>query len=123
MSTRITNLMTQRGVLSDLSDVANRLSQTQRKMSSGKDITKPSDDPSRANRAMTIRTDLEGIAQYQRNISEAQGWQGATDTSLSNMTDIAQRVRELTLQGSTGTLGPTERDALASEVDQLADAL
>jgi flagellar hook-associated protein 3 FlgL len=123
MSTRITNLMTQRGVLSDLSDVANRLSQTQRKMSSGKDITKPSDDPSRANRAMTIRTDLEGIAQYKRNIGEAQAWQSATDTSLGNMTDITQRVRELVLQGSTGTLGPTERDALASEVDQLADSL
>ncbi|MFL5883958.1 MAG: flagellar hook-associated protein FlgL [Thermoleophilaceae bacterium] len=123
MSTRITNLMTQRGVLSDLSDVANRLSQTQRKMSSGKDLTKPSDDPFRANRAMTIRSDLEGIAQYKRNIGEAQAWQSATDTSLGNMTDITQRVRELVLQGSNDTLGPTERGALASEVDQLADAL
>src|SRR5689334_20588914 len=123
MSTRITNVMTQRGVLSDLSDVANRLSQTQRKMSSGKDITKPSDDPFRANRAMTIRSDLEGIAQYKRNIGEAQAWQGATDTSLGNMSDIAQRVRELVVQGSNDTLGATERQAIAAEVDQLADAL
>jgi flagellar hook-associated protein 3 FlgL len=123
MSTRITNLMTQRGVLSDLTDVANRLSETQRKMSSGKDITKPSDDPFRANRAMTIRSDLEGIAQYKRNIGEAQGWQGATDTALSNVADITQRVRELVVQGSNDTIGPTERQAIASEIDQLTDAL
>ena len=123
MSMRITNLMTQRGVLADLTDVANRLSQTQRKMSSGKDIGRPSDDPFRASRALSIRTDLEGIAQYKRNIGEAQGWQGATDTALSNMTDIAQRVRELVVQGSNDTLGPTERVAIASEIDQLADAL
>jgi flagellar hook-associated protein 3 FlgL len=123
MSTRITNLMTQRGVLSDLQNVSNRLSQTQLKMSSGKDISKPSDDPFRANRAMTMRTDLEGIAQFKRNIGEAQGWQGATDTALTNMADITQRVRELVVQGSNDTLGPTERAALASEVDQLAEAL
>jgi flagellar hook-associated protein 3 FlgL len=123
MSLRITNLMTQRGVLADLTDISNRLSQTQRKMSSGKDIGRPSDDPFRANRALSIRTDLEGIAQYKRNIGEAQGWQNATDTALSNITDIAQRVRELVLQGSNDTLGPTERTAIAAEVDQLADAL
>jgi flagellar hook-associated protein 3 FlgL len=123
MSTRITNLMTQRGVLSDLTDVANRLSDTQRKMASGKDITKPSDDPFRANRAMTIRSDLEGIAQYRRNIGEAQAWQDGTEAALSNMNDIVQRVRELTLQGSNDTIGPTERGAIAAEVDQLADAL
>jgi flagellar hook-associated protein 3 FlgL len=123
MSTRITNLMTQRGVLSDLTDVSNRLSDTQRKMSSGKEITKPSDDPFLANRAMTIRSDLEGITQYQRNIGEAQSWQSATDTSLTNMSDIAQRVRELVVQASNDSLGPTERTAIASEVDQLTEAL
>jgi flagellar hook-associated protein 3 FlgL len=123
MSTRITNAMTQRGVLSDLTSIANRLSDTQRKMSSGKEITKPSDDPFRANRAMTIRSDLEGIAQYKRNIGEAQAWQSSTETALSNMSDITQRVRELVVQGSNDTLGPTEREALASEVDQLAESL
>jgi flagellar hook-associated protein 3 FlgL len=123
MSTRITNLMTQRGVLSDLTDVSNRLSNTQRKMASGKDITRPSDDPFRANRAMTIRGDLEGIAQYKRNIGEGQAWQSSTDTSLSNMSDLVQRARELVVQGSNDTLGPTERAAIASEIDQLTDAL
>lgn len=123
MSTRITNAMTQRGVLSDLSSIANKLSNTQRKLSSGKEITKPSDDPLRANRAMTFRSDLEGIAQYKRNIGEAQAWQGSTDTALSNMSDITQRVRELVVQGSNDTLGSTEREAIASEIDQLTEAL
>jgi flagellar hook-associated protein 3 FlgL len=123
MSTRITNLMTQRGVLSDLTDVANRLSDTQRKMSSGKEITRASDDPFLANRAMSIRSSLEGIAQYQRNIGEAQSWQQSTEVALSNMSDIVQRVRELALQGSNGTLGATDREAIASEIDQLTEAL
>ena len=101
MSTRITNLMTQRGVLSDLSDVANRLSQTQRKMSSGKDITKPSDDPSRANRAMTIRTDLEGIAQYKRNIGEAQAWQSAW-TGQARRDDSGAVKRIVVMQPAAG---------------------
>ena len=63
--------------------------QTQRKMSSGKEITQPSDDPFGAARALTLRADLEGIQQYQRNVDDAQGWQDVTDAALVEITDVA----------------------------------
>jgi flagellar hook-associated protein 3 FlgL len=45
MTTRITNAMMSRTVLNDIQDVAGKLSETQKKLASGKQINKPSDDP------------------------------------------------------------------------------
>src|SRR3954464_9062397 len=118
MSTRITNNMLSRSVLSDLNDIATKQAQTRRQMSSGKQITKPSDDPYAAGRAISLRSELAGIKQHQRNVQEAQGWMTVTDTALSQITDMAQSARELVVQGSTDTLPQTSRNAIADQTDQ-----
>jgi flagellar hook-associated protein 3 FlgL len=119
MSTRITNNMMSRSVLADLNDVANRQAATRRQMSSGKAITRPSDDPYAAGRALSLHNELGGIKQHSRNVQEAQGWMAITDTALGHIGDMAQRARELVVQGATDTLPQTSRDAIASEIDQL----
>jgi flagellar hook-associated protein 3 FlgL len=119
MSTRITNNMMSRSVLSDLNDIAAKQAQTRREMSSGKAVTKPSDDPYAAGRAISLRSELEGIKQHERNVNEAQGWMTVTETALSQITDMAQSARELTVQGATDTLPQTSRNALADQIDQL----
>ena len=88
-------------------------------MSSGKDINRPSDDPYRAGRAIGLRTDLEGMAQHERNIDEALGWQTVTDTALTTITKFSQRARELVVQGATDTLSQSDRNAIAQEIDQI----
>lgn len=119
MSTRITQSMLTRSTLSDLQNVAGRLSDTQRKLASGKEITKPSDDPFAAGRALGLRADVEGLQQYQRNASDAEGWVTATDSALGAIGDLAQRARELLLQGGNDTVPQSQRNTLANEIDQL----
>jgi flagellar hook-associated protein 3 FlgL len=119
MSTRITGSMMTRSLLSDINDVANRQDATRRQMSSGKQITKPSDDPYATARAMSLRTDLSGIKQHERNVAEAQSWMSVTDTTLSSITDLAQHARELVVQGATDTLPQTSRNAIADQIDQI----
>ncbi len=104
MSTRITSSMTTRSVLSDLNRIAAQQDLTRRQLSSGKAITKPSVDPYGAARAMSLRTDLAGVKQHQRNVDEAQSWMSVTSTTLGSITDVAQKARELTVQGATDTL-------------------
>ena len=45
MSARITQNMLSRSLLLDLQNVTDKLSKTQQKISSGKELTAPSDDP------------------------------------------------------------------------------
>jgi flagellar hook-associated protein 3 FlgL len=123
MSGRITNMMISRSVLTDLNDVSSRLSKTQQKMSSGKEITRPSDDPYGTSRALSLRSDLDGVQQFQRNIGEAVAWQNITDAALSKINDAVQRARELTIQASTDSAGQAARTAAAQEIDQLIETV
>jgi len=111
--------MISRGVLADLNEIATRVSHTQQKMSSGKEITRPSDDPFGTGRALGLRSELDGLDQYRRNTADADAWTAASDTALGTITDIAQRARELLQKGANGTTSTSERQIIAEEIDQL----
>jgi flagellar hook-associated protein 3 FlgL len=123
MATRITNSMISRSVLSDLNEVSQRLSKTQQRMSSGKQITRPSDDPYGTSRALSLRADVAGTQQYQRNVGEANAWQSVTDSALSKITEAVQRARDLTVQGANDAAGQAARNAAAAEIDQLIESV
>jgi flagellar hook-associated protein 3 FlgL len=119
VSYRITSGMMNRTVLQDLQSSSQRLTRTYERMSSGMQITRPSDDPYGATRAMDLRAELSQIAQAQRNVQDAQGWQRTTDSALQNMTDMVQRARVLLVGGGNDAGGQLARDAAAAEIDQL----
>jgi len=122
MSGRVTADMTASSLLANLQAVAQRLSETQTRLSSGKQLTRPSDDPFGAGRALQLRADVAANKQYQRNVDEASSWQNVTDTALSRVGDVAMRARELLVQAANGTLGQQGRDAIAAEISQLIDS-
>jgi len=116
MTSRITSSMMTRSVLADLNDIATKQDTTRRQMSSGKQITRPSDDPYGTARAMSLRTDLARIKQNERNVTEAQSWMSVTDTTLGSIGDLASKTKELLIQGATDTLPQTSRDAIADHI-------
>jgi flagellar hook-associated protein 3 FlgL len=116
---RVTHGMLMRSTLADINESALKVAHTQRKLSSGKEITKPSDDPFATSRSLALRSDIEANRQYQRNVTEAIAWQSATDIALSKIGDVLHRARELAVRGANDTNGPTSREAIASEIDQL----
>jgi flagellar hook-associated protein 3 FlgL len=120
---RVTNAMISRTVLTDIQNVQSQLTATQERLSSGKQITKPSDDPFGTSRALLFRNEISQNTQYQSNVGEASSWLSTTDTALSSINDDAARARDLLLQGANGTMSQSQRDAIASELDQLADSV
>ncbi len=120
--TRITQSMLNRALLSDLNGISNKLSNTQRKLSSGKEINRPSDDPFGTSRAMQLRGELERINQYQRNTNDGIAWLQTTDTALASVGDVVQRARELALKGSNDVMDSVSRQTLAGEIDQLIES-
>lgn len=116
---RVTTSMIQRNVLADLNSLSEKLSKTQSKASSGKEITRPSDDPFNTARAMGLRQTLDAHEQYTRNINDAQGWQDATESALDSFTEFVKRANTLVLQGATDTADADSRLAIAAEIDQI----
>jgi len=120
---RITTSMVQRNVLSDLNSLSEKLAKTQSKASSGKEITRPSDNPYQTARALGLRQALSANDQYQSNISDAQGWQDATESSLSSITDFVNRAQSLLLEGATDSSDQGARNSVADEIDQIIQGL
>ncbi|HEY7633831.1 MAG TPA: flagellar hook-associated protein FlgL [Thermoleophilaceae bacterium] len=123
MSTRITQSMVSSRVLSDLQDVSYRLSQTQEKLSSGKELTKPSDDPFATGKALGLSNDLEGVQQYERTVNDGTAWANLTESAFNSITSAAQRARTLLVQAGNDTNSTTNRSDIADEIDQLIDEI
>ncbi|HEV7772017.1 MAG TPA: flagellar hook-associated protein FlgL [Conexibacter sp.] len=120
---RVTTLMSSRATLRDLNDGLSRLTRLQDQLSSGKQISRPSDDPYGTSRALSLRGELGGLDQFQRNVDDGIGWLNTSDTALGQMSDVLARVRELLVNGGNDTTGPSSRAALADEIDQLAESV
>jgi flagellar hook-associated protein 3 FlgL len=123
VSSRITTSMVQRNVLADLNAVSSKLTRLQMKSASGKEISRPSDDPFHASQAMALRQSLEATRQHQRNVQDAQGWADMTEDALDDITSNASLARDLLVQASSDTADPTSRKAIAAEMEQLIEAL
>lgn len=101
-----------------------RLSTSQEKLSTGRNINRPSDSPTGTNDAMRLRADLAAGAQYSRNVDDGVSWLNHADSTMTSMLDSVRRARDLVVQGSsTGSNGADEREALASELVQIRQGL
>jgi flagellar hook-associated protein 3 FlgL len=123
MNTRITTGMVQRSVLADLNSISMKLARTQQKASSGKEITRPSDNPFGTAQAMGLRQAMSANEKYQASIDDATGWMDTTESSLSSMNDYLSRAHTLIIQGTSDTTDQTSRDSIASEIDQIIQGL
>ncbi len=95
----------------------------QQQLTSGKQISAPSDSPTGTNRSMQIRADQAANEQQARNISDAQSWLDRSDSTLQTMLAQTRRVRDLTVQGVNGAASPASQKALAAEVAAIRDGL
>jgi flagellar hook-associated protein 3 FlgL len=110
-------------VLADINAAHERLARSQNELSSGKRIQKAEDDPFGTGRALFLRNQVGDLAQYQRNVDEAQGWLEANDIAMDNITSLMQRARELTVQAANGTLDQTSLNGIAAEIAQIRDSV
>jgi flagellar hook-associated protein 3 FlgL len=115
--------MVQRNILADLNAVSTKLTRAQMKAASGREITRPSDDPCNTSRAMALRQSLNAAEQYQRNVQDAMGWQDASEQALARITEAVQRARDLLVQAGNDGTDQTSRNAIAAEIDQLIEGV
>lgn len=120
---RVTNQMVSANTMLYLNNSQSSLLQLQQQLTTGKVIGKPSDDPIIAVRGLKLKTDISEIQQYKRNTNDALSWMKVTEQSMSNMTDIYKKVRELSVQGSSQTYAYDEQVKILKEIKQLAEQL
>ncbi|MGE5418120.1 MAG: flagellar hook-associated protein FlgL [Acidobacteriota bacterium] len=118
---RITNRMMISQFNTNLSANQAKMIMYQQMMSTGKRISKPSDDPVSIIDSLRLRTRINEVEKFSSNISDGASWLDSADSSMSQMTTVMHRVRELALQGSNGTLSYEARIAVSAEVRQMVE--
>lgn len=120
---RVTQNMISNNLLRNISRSYQELDKYMNQLSTGKKITKPSDDPVIAMKGMGYRSEVKQVQQFQRNLNEVYNWFDNTDAALDKATLALQRVRELTVQASNGTNDDTELESIAKEIRQIGEHL
>jgi flagellar hook-associated protein 3 FlgL len=120
---RVTQSMLTANSMRNLSSSYDRMGKLQDQLATGKKITRPSDDPVVAMKGMFYRSNLTGIEQYKRNLSELYLWMENSEAGIDQANQGLQRVRELTIQGKNDTLSPEDRQAVAREIEQIKQDL
>ncbi|MEW6661700.1 MAG: flagellar hook-associated protein FlgL [Bacillota bacterium] len=120
---RITNNMLKNTVLQNLNRNLSYMAKVQGQMSSGKAVTRPSDDPIATAQILTYKTVLAEMEQHTRNMDDAIGWLDVSESALNHVTKVLQRARELAVYGASGTIPDESRQALAQEVGQLLEEM
>lgn len=123
MALRITNNIMVDRALRDIQLASGRVDRAQRDISSGYRILRPSDDPTGTARVQVLKESLALNEQHGRNVNMAKDFLNSTETALSQVTTIIQRVRELSIQAANGTYTDTDRQGIAKEIGQLREEL
>jgi len=100
-----------------------KMSKMQDQLATGKNITKPSDDPVLSSKILARRTDLAELEQYDKNTRDALGWMEITEKAIEDNGNILQRLREITVQAANGTNTPDDTQKIAEEVKNLKEQL
>lgn len=119
MVSRMSSEQMSRNFLADLQGNYRSLADSQRQVSTGKRILTPSDDPVGIAIALGLRRDQKAGDAWTRNIDDSLTWMNTTDRALGQALEVAQRARELAVQGGNGTLSAESRALIAAEVDSL----
>lgn len=120
---RVTNKMMAQTVQRNMHMNAQRMNRLHEQLSSGKKVSRPSEDAVAVSRSMALTAALARNEQFVSNIDDTLSWLNATDVTLGNVTDLLQRVRELVIFSANDLRSPAEREAVAAEVDQLLNHL
>src|ERR1700742_4195500 len=102
-----------------LTQTSAKASKAMEKLSSGYRVNRAADDAAGLAISEKMRGQIGGLAQAQRNAQDAISLVQTGEGALNEVHSMLQRIRDLKVQHSNGTLETTDKEAIAAEVQQL----
>ncbi len=117
---RITNSIMQNNTLYNINNNKVAEDKLSSQMSTGKKVSKPSDDPVVAIRALRLHTNVTEVKQYYTyNSSDAESWMKTTQDAMANLTDIINNLYEQVGKGAKKGMQSSDLKVILEEMDSL----
>jgi flagellar hook-associated protein 3 FlgL len=105
--------------LANINNNYTNMEKYQNQVSSGKKVTKPSDDPIATTTGMLYTSDLNAVDQYKKNVTSLQTWIQNSEGGMQQANSDLSRLRELVVQGMNGSLNADDLKTVATEVQRI----
>lgn len=119
VNTNISALVAQR----HLTNATDMLNQSMERLSSGKRINSAQDDAAGLQISNRLQAQMRGLDVAVRNANDGISIMQTAEGAMNEVTNIMQRMRDLSLQSANGSNSNAERMALQEEVSALNDEL
>ena len=117
--TNVQSLIAQRHMMMSGEDIT----KSTERLASGYRINKGADDAAGFAISEVLRADVRGLAQARRNANDGISLVEVAEGGLSEINNIMVRLRELSVQAASDTIGQRERGYLNQEFFQLKDEI
>ena len=97
----------------------NKLSISMGRLSSGYKINKAGDNPAGMAISSKMKAQIDGLDQAEANSDDGQSVLRIADGALNEVSNMLQRIRELSVQAANGTNSYSDRQSIQDEIDQL----
>jgi flagellin len=119
MGLRIQNNVEAFNAHRQLTGTASKAAKAMEKLASGYRVNRAADDAAGLAISEKMRGQIGGLAQAQRNAQDAVSLVQTGEGALNEVHSMLQRIRDLKVQYSNGTLESTDKQAISAEVQQL----
>ena len=96
-----------------------RFAVAQDKVSTGRQVSQPSDDPTGVAQSLGFRQQYDQINEYQHTITQANSFLSATDTALSSVNSLLRQARTIAVQGGGNVITTDTRTALVTQIQNI----
>ncbi len=119
---RMTNKIMQNNSLYNINNNKQLVDKLSTQMSTNKKITRPSDDPVIAVRALRLRSDVAQITQFhEKNAEDAKSWLKVTSDALDTTTEVLRKMTEQATRGAEDDLGYDNLEIIVTQLKSLRD--
>jgi flagellin len=106
-----------------LTNAQNNLAQSVQRLSSGLRINSAKDDAAGLAISQLMQSNINGVNQSIRNLSDATNVLQVADTALSSIQDMLLRMKQLSVQGYDGLLSTAQMANVRTEISELRDEI
>lgn len=115
---RVTHQMLQRNYLNRMENNLTRYTKSGDKISSNRGLSKAYENVADAGKTLRMRKLIAANERYQSTIRDVQGRTTVAEDSLRTVNNLMIKVEDLLIEGMNGTMSKSDREKIATEVDQ-----
>ena len=120
---RVSTLEFQTNASQQMQTLESQISQTQEELSTGIQLQNAADNPAAMSQVNQLNAEISASQQYQTNGSSLNSNLTLEEQSLTDATTVMQSARDLAVQANNAALTPSQRQDIATQLQQLQQQL